>query len=193
MSLKENVDFVKNELNSEEKFLESFVKVERFYKKNKTLIIAAIIIVVVAIIGFSVKSYIDKENKVKANIAFNKFLNDVNNQEALKTLEETNKKLYDMAIYLKAKKNGQTADVNVLFFNSLSKYQKALKEQSIEKLNNVSMDPNFLLKEFAIFNKALIEAKDGKYEDAKITLKLIQKESKAYELVKILNHYLLTK
>lgn len=35
MSLKENVDFVKNELNSEEKFLESFVKIERFYKKIK--------------------------------------------------------------------------------------------------------------------------------------------------------------
>ncbi len=93
MSLKENVDFVKNELNSEEKFLESFVKIERFYKKNKALIITAIIVVVVAIIGFSVKNYIDNENKLKANIAFNKFLNDVNNQEALKTLEKTNKKL----------------------------------------------------------------------------------------------------
>ncbi len=34
MSLKENVDYVKDELNTEEKFLESFVKVERFYKKK---------------------------------------------------------------------------------------------------------------------------------------------------------------
>lgn len=34
MSLKENVEFVKKELDSEEKFLESFVKVERFYKKK---------------------------------------------------------------------------------------------------------------------------------------------------------------
>lgn len=193
MSLKENVDFVKNELNSEEKFLESFVKVERFYKKNKTLLIAAITIVVIAVIGLSVKNYLDEQNKIKANIAFNKILNDVDNKEALKTLEETNKKLYNMALYLKAKQTGESTNVDVLFFNSLSKYQNALKEQNLNKLNDVSMDSNFLLKEFALFNKALIEAKDGKFEDAKVTLKLIPKESKAYELVRILNHYLLTK
>lgn len=55
------------------------------------------------------------------------------------------------------------------------------------------MQKEFLLKEFAIFNKALIEAKNGKYEEAKNTLKLVPTQSSAYELVKILNHYLLTK
>ena len=42
MSIKENVDYVKEELNSQEKFLESFVKGERFYKKYRTLIFASI-------------------------------------------------------------------------------------------------------------------------------------------------------
>ncbi len=37
MSLKENMDFVKEELNSEEKFLEGFVKLERFFKKYKLI------------------------------------------------------------------------------------------------------------------------------------------------------------
>ena len=51
----------------------------------------------------------------------------------------------------------------------------------------------FLLKEFAIFNKALILAKDGKYKEAKIALNLIPPTSKATELSNLLKHYLLTK
>ncbi|MFY9075456.1 hypothetical protein CRU99_11265 [Malaciobacter mytili] len=193
MSLKENVDFVKNELNSEEKFLESFVKVERFYKKNKTLLIAAVVIVVVAIIGINVKKYINNQNKIEANIAFNKVLNNNNDKEALEVLKQKNEKLYEIATYVIAKKQNKTVEVNVDFFKSLTQYQKALEEQNIQKLNDVSMQKEFLLKEFAIFNKALIEAKNGKYEEAKNTLKLVPTQSSAYELVKILNHYLLTK
>ena len=55
------------------------------------------------------------------------------------------------------------------------------------------MQNNFLLKEFAIFNKALILAQDGKYKEAKIALNLIPSTSKASELSNILKHYLLTK
>ncbi|RXJ83734.1 tetratricopeptide repeat protein [Arcobacter sp. CECT 8985] len=193
MSLKENVDFVKNELDSEEKFLESFVKLERFYKKYKILLITLLIVIIVAVIGINVKNYFDGQNKIKANIAFEEVLKDFNNKDALKTLKDTNKKLYEVALYLKAKKAGKNADVDVMFFGAISKYEKALKEKNISKLNDISMKDDFLLKEFALFNKALLETKSGKYTDAKATLKLIPKESKVYELVKILNHYLLTK
>ncbi len=55
MSLKDNVDYVKEELNSEEKFLESFVKVERFYNKNKIIIITVIVVLIALVIGFLYK------------------------------------------------------------------------------------------------------------------------------------------
>lgn len=193
MSLKENVDFVKNELDSEEKFLESFVKLERFYKKYKLLLIVLLVVIIAAVIGLNVKNYFNGQNKIKANIAFEEVLKDFNNKDALKTLEDTNKKLYEVALYLKAKGEGKTADVDVMFFDTLSKYKKALEDKNLSQLNDVSMQRDFLLKEFALFNKALLEATNGKYSDAKATLKLIPKESKVYELVKILNHYLLTK
>ena len=38
MSIKDDVNYIKNELSSEEKFLESFVKTERFFKKYKSQI-----------------------------------------------------------------------------------------------------------------------------------------------------------
>ena len=96
MSIKDNVDFVKEELNSEEKFLEGFVKIERFYKKYKLIIITAVVIVVGGIIGYYVSNYFKKQTKLEANIAFNKVLENPNDKAALDTLKEKNKQLFKL-------------------------------------------------------------------------------------------------
>jgi len=193
MSMKENVEFVKNELNSEEKFLEGFVKVERFYKKFKALIIGLVIILVVALIAFGVKNYMDEKNVIAANIAFDKIIINPKDTEALNTLKESNSKLYEVALYLQAKKDGKFQETNIPYLKELTQYQDALTNNDVDKLNTLSMQNDFLLKEFAIFNKALILANEGKYEEAKSALKLIQKSSKVSELSDLLQHYLLTK
>jgi predicted negative regulator of RcsB-dependent stress response len=72
-------------------------------------------------------------------------------------------------------------------------YKKAIEEKNIEQLNTLSMQKDFLLKEFALFNKALILTQEGEYSQAKQTLQLIQKDSQVSDLVALLNHYLLTK
>lgn len=193
MSIKENVDYVKTELSSEEKFLENFVKGERFFKKYKTLIFAFIAITIVAIIGIFIKNNIDESNKLEANIAFNKVLENSNNSEALAILKEKNPKLYDVALFLQAKKEAKSVDINVPLLKELSKYQSALNNKNISELDNLSMQNDFLLKEFAIFNKALLLTNEEKFDEAEKTLALIPQTSKAFELAKLLNHYLLTK
>ncbi|MGD9554602.1 MAG: hypothetical protein AB7D96_00165 [Arcobacteraceae bacterium] len=193
MSLKENVEFVKKELDSEEKFLESFVKVERFYKKNKKILLAGVVALVVGVSGYSIKNYVNAQNKAQSNIAFTQFLNDNNNEAALATLKDTNTRLYNVALYIKSK-NGPTADVvNDKYLGTLVAYKKAIEEKNIEQLNTLSMQKDFLLKEFALFNKALILTQEGEYSQAKQTLQLIQKDSQVSDLVALLNHYLLTK
>ena len=193
MSIKENVDYVKDELSSQEKFLENFVKGERFYKKYKTLIFAFIAVVIVGSIGVVVKNSMDESNKLKANLAFNKVLQNSNDTQALEELKKTNEKLYEVALFLQAKKDNKSIDINIPLLKELSKYQIALANKNIDELNTLSMQNDFLLKEFAIFNKALLLSNEGKYEDAKAALKLIPKTSKAFELANLLNHYLLTK
>lgn len=193
MSLKENVDYVKQELNSEEKFLEGFVKVERFYKKYKTLILGLIAILVIATIALFVKSNMDETNKLEANLAFEKILKNPADKDALAKLKDTNTNLYNIATYLAAKQKGEIVKVNVPFLKELSTYQEAVKEKNISQLNSVSMESDFLLKEFAIFNKALLLANEGKYEEAKTALNLIPQTSKANDLANLLNHYLVTK
>lgn len=193
MSLKENVDYVKEELNSEEKFLESFVKIERFYKKYKVIIILALVVIIGLVIGLYVTKTIQDSNKVKANIAFNKLMQDPKDSEAKNQLKENSKQLYEVALYKQALENGNFNDTQLRYFKQLVAYQKALDEQNIEKLNEVSMEKDFLLKEFAIFNKALIQAQNGKFEDAKATLKLIPADSQVDDLATALKHYLVTK
>lgn len=193
MSLKDNVNYVKDEISSEEKFLESFVKIERFYKKYKLIIIAAIVIILGLGIGLYITKHIQASNKVEANIALTKVLENPSDSEALKNLQSKNEKLYQLAQYINAKKDGKIIDTDVQFLKDLTSYQKALEKKSVEELNSVSMQNDFLLKEFAIFNKALIEAESGKYDTAKNTLKLIPSDSKVNDLVNVLKHYLATK
>ncbi|MFA7569736.1 MAG: hypothetical protein WCY75_00630 [Sulfurimonadaceae bacterium] len=193
MSLKENVEFVKKELDSEEKFLESFVKVERFYKKNKKILLAGVVALVVGVSGYSIKNYVNAQNKAQSNIAFTQFLNDNNNEAALATLKDTNTRLYNVALYIKSKNSPTTDMVNDKYLGTLVAYKKAIEEKNIEQLNTLSMQKDFLLKEFALFNKALILTQEGEYSQAKQTLQLIQKDSQVSDLVALLNHYLLTK
>lgn len=193
MSLKDDINSVKRELNTEEQFLESFVKVERFFKKNKTVLIGAVVVIVIAFVSMNISDYVKADNKSAANIAFNKILNNPNDQESLSILKEKNTKLYEIAQYLQAQKENKISNINVEFLKELNEYEKALKDNSIQELNTVSMKSDFLLKEFAIFNKALIQTEKGQYNDAKETLKLIPETSKVNELVKLLNHYLITK
>jgi hypothetical protein len=193
MSIKENVDYVKEELNSQEKFLESFVKGERFYKKYRTLIFASIAIIVIGSIGLVIKNSVDESNKVAANLAFNKVLQNSNDKEALELLKNKNEKLYEVALFLQAKNENKAANINIPVLKELAAYQVALSNKNVDELSNLSMQGDFLLKEFAIFNKALLLSNEGKYEDAKTVLKLIPQTSKAFELANLLNHYLLTK
>ncbi|MCT7646472.1 tetratricopeptide repeat protein [Aliarcobacter butzleri] len=192
MSLKEDVGYIKNELSSEEKFIENFVKGERFFKKYKTLIIAVVVILIIGLIGFTVKKSIDNSNKHDANIALSQFLEN-GDEKALETLKNKNEKLYEVGLFLQAKKDNKIASIELPLLKELVKFQTATASNNIEELNSLSMQNDFLLKEFALFNKALILVNEGKYEEAKKELSQISQTSKAYELATLLNHYLLTK
>lgn len=192
MSLKDNMDFVKEGLSSEEKFLESFVRVERIFKKYKLIIISAVVIIILAIVAMYLTSYFKEQNTAKANIVFQELLKNPNDEKALETLKGLNTNLHDIVLYSQ-RDSKKDISINAKFFKELYAYEKAMKEQNVNKLGDLSMENNFLLKEFAIFNKALILAENGKYKESKDALKLIPETSQVKDLVALLNHYLITK
>jgi tetratricopeptide (TPR) repeat protein len=189
MSLKENVDYIKKEISTEESFLESVFKAENFYKRYKKVILGAAAVAVVALIGTGVSGYINEQNTIAANEAFNKVLEDPKDTKALEELKSLNPKLYQLAVY----SNDKSQKIEIDFFKELSLYSEAVESQNSEKIGSLSQNQNFLLKDFALFNKALIEAKQGKYKEAKETLGLIPSTSDVTGLAKMLEHYLLTK
>ena len=190
MSMKENVDYIKQELSTEDKIFEGTVKLERFWKKFKFVIIGAIVLIVVAVVGINYKKSADEKNKIAANEALNLFVQDYKNEKALADLKELDKNLYEVALYLKASKNNEIQAVNVPYLNQLMSYNDAVTKNDLNKLNDLSMDNRFLLKEFAIFNKALLLTQEKKYEEAKSVLKLIPETSQANQLSQLLLHHI---
>ena len=189
MSLKDEVDYIKKEISTEESFIENFFKVEKFYKKYKKVIFGTVSVIIVAVLGISVSSYMAEQTKIEANKAFNKVLENPNDANALSILKTSNKKLYDIALYMQDNKKS----TNTEFLKELAVYSAAIEKNSSDNISAAFQNQKFILKDFAIFNKALIQAKNGQYQDAKESLKLIPISSEVNSLVKMLEHFLLVK
>lgn len=70
LALKENLDAVKQELGSEEQFLESMIKGERFFKKYKFPIIGGVGLVIALGIGYAVMTSVNASNLEASNKAY---------------------------------------------------------------------------------------------------------------------------
>ena len=197
MSIKENVDFIKDELNSEEKFLESSVKVERFYKKHKIKIITIVVLLVLGFIGKNILDYTDNQNKIVANEAYMKLLENPKDTESRKTLKNINPKLLEVANYQIALKSSNIDElkkiINIPFIASLADYEVAILEKNINKLNENSLNNKSLIKDMASLNQALLLIENGKIKEAKIIIKTIPTDSNVNQIVKMVEHYLITK
>lgn len=189
MSLKENIDYMKTELTAQEKFIENFVKAEKIYKKYKTLIfggVIGVVVLIVALIGFN---YIEEQNKVTANLAFNKFLQNNNDPVALEVLKDKNTKLYEIAMHIK----DESYIPNVPMFKEIASFQKSIQENDVNSLNTLISSNNFLLKDYAIVLKAMHQVKSDDIASAKETLQMLPSESLANDLAGLLSHYIATK
>lgn len=192
MSVKDDINYIKNELNNEEKFLENFVKTERFFKKYKKLILVSFFVFVCVVVFVFVKNILDEKNLYEANLALNKFL-ETKDKEALETLKNKNKNLYEIALYLEAKKEIKDSEISLKYLKDLLAFQLASINSNKEKLDLLAKNGNFLLKDYAIFNRALILTNEEKFDEAKSLLEGISSDSKAFELANFLKHYLATK
>ncbi|NLN13224.1 MAG: hypothetical protein GX169_03270 [Arcobacter skirrowii] len=118
MNIEDDVNCLKNELNNEEKLLENFVKLERFFKKYKKIIYVLILLAIITPIAIFTKNKIDHSNLYKANIALNNYL-EQGDESSLEYLKNKNQSLYEVALFLTAKK--ELSEINIS-----SKYLKEL-------------------------------------------------------------------
>lgn len=190
MSLKENVDYIKEELSSEEKFLESSFKAEKFYKKYKYIIFTVAGLALAFFIISSITQYQNDKTKKEANIAYENIMENPEDTASLEQLKTLNTTLYEIAMY-KIKDSKENLDVE--FLKDIQTYQKAVSSDDLVALNTLIASQNFLLKDFASVNKALIHIKKQEYTKAKTAIKAIGDNSSVKQIVTMIEHFLITK
>ena len=195
MSLKENIQAVKNELNSEEKFFENAIRTERFVKKYQKPLIIAVVAVVVglgAYVAYGV--YADRQIK-KANEALVTLLLDPSDAIALKTLSNSSEELYDLYRLSQAVKENDHKMLDVLKksksleVSDIATYENAIIGGDLKSLDEYSKRQNGLYQELAVVQLAVAALKKGEIGMAQQQLSTIKQESPLYELTQNLNHY----
>jgi len=195
LSLKENLDMVKDELNSEEKFFEKAVVTERFVKKYKKPLIGVVVAIVLVVAG-NLAYQANEENRiVSANETLAKLQKNPNDTVALAKLESLSPSLHDVWLYSQAIANENVAELEklknskALIINDTSDYEAAELKNNITALDAYSEKQNAIYKELAVVMSAVLLMNDGKIADAHQKLSMITEGSALSPVAKALMHY----
>jgi hypothetical protein len=195
LSLKENINMVKDELNSEEKFFEKAVMTERFVKKYKKAMIGGVAAVVVLVAANMAYEFNQSENVKEANIALSSLLKDPKSVEAKDRLKSLSPELYDVWAYsqaladkdLDALKKLSTS--KTLIISDLASYEVASASADAKALEKYSMKQNAIYKDLALVQNAILHINNKETAKAHQELRKISQESALSKVSEALQHY----
>ena len=195
MSLKENMDMVKQELNSEEKFFEKAVITEKFIKKYKNLLISSVVIVI-ALVTANIAYDINSAKKItEANNALAKLQQDAKDTTSSAELQALSPELYDVWRFSKAMVTKdllilkKLQNSKALLISDLSKYELAQDEQSVKALDSYALMQDAIFKDLALVQSAIILMNKNQVDEAREKLSSISSDSPLAKLSKALMHY----
>ena len=195
MSLKNDIEMVKEELNSEEKFFEKAVMTEKFVKKYKNVMIGSFILVVL-LVGGNIAYDINKAGQVSAaNKTLAELQKNPSDSAALARLANLSPALHDVWIYSQAVTNKDTAALKALkasktaIVNDLVSYELAQNSKEAAKLDSYASKQNSIYKDLAQVQSAVILLNEGKMDLAHSKLATINESSSLSKIAKALLHY----
>ncbi|EAH7379873.1 hypothetical protein ACPSQE_000924 [Campylobacter jejuni] len=187
MGLKDNLKAVKNELNTEEQFIENFIKGERFIRKYKFYISAVVIILVAWFAGNFIISKINDYKTKEANEIYANLIQDPSNKNLLEQLKNKNTNLYTIFL-LKENINNLN---NTAFQNELKQiYNNAQTNTLLKNIIALSLgDKSIFLKNYDKLLEAYKLLEQNKIEEANVLLSQIKENSSLNQIAKNLKHY----
>ncbi|MDK9693670.1 MAG: hypothetical protein OEL19_05420 [Sulfurimonas sp.] len=192
MSLKDNIEMVKEELNSEEKFFEKAVVTERFVKKYKNVIIASVVAVVIFAVA-NVAYEANEKNKLEnVNIAFAKLSTNPKDVAALGEIKSLSPALHDAWIFSQAVANKDAESLkglkntNALIVSDLAEYEMATDEASLQKY---AARQDAIFRDLALVQSAVLLLNANKIDEARDALSKVSKNSSMEKVVATLMHY----
>ncbi len=195
MSIKEQVEYAKEELTQDEKLLAGLIRIERFYKRNKVLILGLIAVAVFGGIGYGVMEYVKEQRLLAANEAFLKLQAHPSDPAALKTLKEKNPALAELVELNQAiaKQDAKTLErlrnSKDPVVSDVASYHAAALKTEEKDLAEYRMKTTALLKDFAALDEAYLRMSKGDVAEAKEILASIRKDSPLAPVAKMLGHY----
>jgi hypothetical protein len=195
LSLKENMEALKEELSSEEKFFESAVRTERFVKRYQKPLIATVVASLLAVVGaIGYQAY--RNAKIESsNAAFNLLLVNPMDTKAEQTLKNDNPELHDV---WKLSRGIAQNDVSILEglkhsesfgVADIATYEAAAIKGDIQSLEKYTKKQGALYKDLALLELAVSAIEKGDSASAHQKLALITEESPLYQVAEALSHY----
>jgi len=183
LAIKEDLTQIKQEIGAQEQFLESMIKGERFFRKYKKFMIIAIIVAVIAIIGFYSNKIINDNRIEDANLAYSKLILNPSDTNALSILKEKEPNLYALfSLQQKLDKN-ETNGISEL---ANLKVNPIVKDIILSQNGNAN---NQILSEYSTLLKGFELLKQNKIKEANDEFNKISLDSQLQTLVKNLKHY----
>ena len=199
MSLKENLKNIKQEFDQDEKMLESAFRLEILARRYRRYIAAGIICLLALGIGYGVYNYMDSQRTKQATQAYAKLLEDVTDEQALKSLAQASPELYDLYRYGNA--NGDS-EVFKSLLHSKNELVRTLAAYEIASINageaneKGQLDISGLdkvkasaLKDLALLQEAFLLFSHSSIQEAKDKLLLIPDNSILREEAQMMRHY----
>ncbi|MCR2110196.1 hypothetical protein CUPS4049_06135 [Campylobacter upsaliensis] len=187
MALKENLRAIKTEMNTEEQFLENFIKGERFIRKYKLYLVSFVIIFVLWLIVSFVMDTIKESNVRESNEIYANLLVKNDDKILLDKLKNKNLNLY--VIFLMQKLTQNPTNTRILQeLNTLSESEKIdpIFRNIIALANN---DKSIFLKDYAKILEAYVLLEQKKIEEANVLLAQIKPNTPLEKIAKNLKHY----
>jgi len=195
LSLKENLEMVKEELNQEEKFFENAVKAERFFTKYKTALIGGVVVVVLGIVGGSIYQANQESKIAAANVAFNTLSANADDKTAQAELKKLSPDLYDVWVLSQALVNKDAKSLKALTHSSavavsdIATYELAAIENDSAALNSYAYKQDAIYKDLALVEASVLLMQKNEMAQAHEKLDLIENDSPMYKVSRLLMHY----
>lgn len=196
MSIKNNLDYIKNEFGNDEKIIENAFKLEILYKRYKYIIWTIGALIVVAILFYGIHIFYKEANAQKYSSIYSSLLENPANEELKNKLQKGNLELYNMFILQQALLNGNIADLEYVskqkdnLISTIALYHLGSFDRSVEILGKVNKDP---LGDLSKFQQAYGLINENKISEAKIILDSIPQNSSLNQMAKLLSHYTISK
>lgn len=195
MSIKENIQTLKDELSSEDKLFESALRTERFVKKYQKPLMGSVISLLLIVGGAIGYQAYDNSRIESSNEALNTLLANPVDKNALKILENDNTKLYELYTLSNAIKGSDIKSLELLQKSKSSEiadiasYETAVLKSDHAALENYTKKQAGVYQDMALLETAVMFIKKGDNTSAHNQLSLIKEDSAVYPTAQMLSHF----